>query len=79
MIRAVGCSRSDRTAVGSMTCTVDMAEGAALFNSYFRDARLGGGSSGYSSLVRLSMYFKKQIYAPRLWLSGQKWAFWVFL
>lgn len=34
-------------------------KGATLFNSYFRDARLGGGSSGYGFLVRFSMYFEK--------------------
>ena len=40
-------------------------KGATLFNSYFWDARLGGGSSGYSALVRFSMYLKKNKYMRR--------------
>lgn len=40
-------------------------KGATLFNSYFRDAHLGGGSSGHSVLVRFSMYFEKNKYMRR--------------
>ena len=51
MIRAVGCSRSDRTAVGSMTCTVDTA---------------AGGGINIDFLMSFQYIPKNRIYAPTL-------------